>query len=33
MFESVQFILIYGFILGSLYLLISFGFTPLFAAS
>lgn len=27
MFESIQFILVYGFILGSLYLLISFGFT------
>lgn len=27
MFESTQFILVYGFILGSLYLLISFGFT------
>lgn len=27
MFESIQFILVYGFILGSLYLLISLGFT------
>ena len=27
MFDSIQFILVYGFILGSLYLLISFGFS------